>query len=41
MPAEYDSYNKRSHSVKLAPVKKEVKHIEQKPRKGLFSVPRG
>lgn len=40
MPAEYDSYNKKSHSVKPAPVKKEVKHVEQKPRKGLFIVPR-
>ena len=39
-PAEYDSYKKRSHSVKPASVKKEVKPIEQKPRKGLFSVPR-
>lgn len=39
-PAEYDSYKKRSHSAKPAPVKKEVKPIEQKQRKGLFSVPR-
>ena len=39
-PAEYDSYKKRSHSVSSAPVKKEVKPIESKPRKGLFSVPR-
>ena len=38
--AEYDSYKKRSHSVKPTQVKKEVKPIEQKPRKGLFSVPR-
>lgn len=37
-PAEYDSYKKKSHSVTT--VKKEVKPIEQKPRKGLFSVPR-
>ena len=40
LPAEYDSYKKRSHCVPSAPVKKEVKPIEQKPRKGLFSVPR-
>ena len=39
-PAEYDSYKKRSHAVKPEPVKKEVKPSEQKPRKGLFSVPR-
>ena len=39
-PAEYDSYKKKSHSAKPAPVKKEVKSSEQKPRKGLFSVPR-
>jgi hypothetical protein len=40
-PAEYDKYKKRSHSVKPAdPIKKEVKSIEQKSRKGLFSVPR-
>ena len=40
IPAEYDKYKKRSHSAKAAPVKKEVKPVEQKPRKGLFSVPR-
>lgn len=40
-PAEYEKYKKKSHSVKpTTPVKKEVKPIEQKPRKGLFSVPR-
>ena len=39
-PAEYDKYRKTSHSAKVIPVKKEVKPIEQKPRKGLFSVPR-
>ena len=39
-PAEYDSYKKKSHSAKPTPVKKEVKPIESKPRKGLFSVPR-
>ena len=38
-PAEYDRYKKRSHSAN-APAKKEVKPVEQKPRKGLFSVPR-
>lgn len=39
-PAEYDKYKKKSHSVKPAPVKKEVKQVEQKQRKGLFSVSR-
>lgn len=39
-PAEYDRYKKKSHAVKPAPVKKEVKPVEQKHRKGLFSVPR-
>ena len=39
-PAEYDSYKKASHAVKPAPIKKEAKQIEQKPRKGLFSVAR-
>lgn len=40
-PAEYDSYKKKSHSLKSStPIQKEVKPIEQKPRKGLFSVPR-
>ena len=37
-PAEYSRYKQRSHAV--TPVKKEVKSVEQKPRKGLFSVPR-
>lgn len=39
-PAEYEKYKKAPHAVNPAPVKKEVKPIEQKPRKGLFSVPR-
>lgn len=40
-PAQYDKYKKTSHSAKPSQsVKKEVKHIEQKSRKGLFSVPR-
>ena len=39
-PAEYDKYKMKSHSAKPAPVVKEVKPVEQKPRKGLFSVPR-
>lgn len=40
-PAEYDRYKRKSHSTKpVASTKKEVKPIEQKPRKGLFSVPR-
>lgn len=39
-PAEYERYKKRSHAASTAPAKKEVKSIEQKPRKGLFSVPR-
>lgn len=40
-PAEYDKYKKKSHCAKPAtPIKKEVKSVEQKPRKGLFSVPR-
>ena len=40
-PAEYDKYKKKSHSDHpVAPIKKEVKPIEQKQRKGLFSVPR-
>lgn len=40
-PAEYDKYKKKSHSAKPAtPIKKEVKPVEQKPRKGLFSVSR-
>ena len=40
MPAEYDRYKKKSHAAKPEPIKKEVKPVEQKPRKGLFSVPR-
>ena len=40
-PAEYDSYKKKSHSATpTTSIKKEVKPIEQKQRKGLFSVPR-
>lgn len=40
-PAEYDKYKKKYHSAKPAETtKKEVKPIEQKQRKGLFSVPR-
>lgn len=40
-PAEYDKYKKKSHSAKpTTSIKKEVKPSEQKPRKGLFSVPR-
>lgn len=40
-PAEYERYKKVSHAVKPeAPIKKEVKPVEQKSRKGLFSVPR-
>lgn len=40
-PAEYEIYRKRSHSAKPTSLtKKEVKPIEQKQRKGLFSVPR-
>lgn len=39
-PAEYSRYKMKSHSVKLDPKMKEVKPIEQKSRKGLFSVPR-
>lgn len=40
-PAEYSRYKQRSHAVAPTPVKKEVKPVEQKSRKGLFSVPRG
>lgn len=40
-PAEYEKYKKKSHSVKPnTTIKKEVKPIEQKQRKGLFSVSR-
>lgn len=40
-PAEYEKYKMKSHCASSnTPVKKEVKSIEQKPRKGLFSVPR-
>lgn len=40
-PAEYEKYKTKSHAAKPdTPVKKEVKPIEQKQRKGLFSVPR-
>jgi len=37
-PAAYDTYKKKSHSINS--IKKEVKRIEQKPRKGLFSLSR-
>lgn len=41
-PAEYGKYKQKSHSAKdVSPVKKEVKPVEQKQRKGLFSVSRG
>lgn len=39
-PAEYENYKKKSHSAKPQPITKEVKPVEQKQRKGLFSVPR-
>lgn len=44
-PAEYERYKKKSHSAndsakKDDSAKKEVKQVEQKQRKGLFSVPR-
>ena len=40
-PAQYNSYKKQSHSVNTSSqIKKEVKPVEQKQRKGLFSVPR-
>lgn len=39
-PAEYSRYKMRSQSAKPVSTMKEVKPIEQKPRKGLFSVPR-
>lgn len=40
-PAEYDKYKQKSHSVQAnAPTKKEVSPVEQKQRKGLFSVAR-
>lgn len=38
-PAQYNSYKNKSQST-ATQVKKEVKPIEQKQRKGLFSVPR-
>lgn len=39
--SEYEQYKTRSHAVKPdTSVKKEVKPVEQKQRKGLFSVPR-
>lgn len=39
IPAEYEQYKKKSHTIEaVAPVKREVKHSEQKQRKGLFSV---
>ena len=39
-PAEYTKYKLRSHSATPTSEKKEVKPVEQKQRKGLFSVPR-
>jgi hypothetical protein len=39
-PAEYSRYKMKSHSAKSISTMKEVKPIEQKPGKGLFSVPR-
>lgn len=40
-PAEYEKYKNKSHTAKSAEiVRKEVKPVEQKQRKGLFSVPR-
>lgn len=38
-PAEYDSYKKKNSSP-VAATRKEGKKVEQKPRKGLFSVTR-
>ena len=39
--AQYDEYKKRRHTVKQpTQIKKEVKPVEQKQRKGLFSVSR-
>ena len=38
-PAEYDKYKKKSHA-EVSAYRKEVSSVEQKPRKGLFSVPR-
>ena len=38
--SEYDKYKKKSHSTKPVTIKKEEKQVEQKPRKGLFSVTR-
>lgn len=41
IPAECDTYKTKYRSAALAhPIKKEVKQIEPKPRKGLFSIPR-
>ena len=39
-PSEYEKYKKTVHTTRPAPIKKEVKPVEQKSRKGLFSVPR-
>lgn len=39
-PSEWEKYKKKSHAVKAVEPKKEVRKVEQKPRKGLFSVPR-
>ena len=39
-PSEWETYKKKSYTAKPTAVKKEVKKVEQKPRKGLFSVSR-
>lgn len=39
-PSEYDRYKMKSHSVCKLQSTKEVKPVEQKQRKGLFSLPR-
>ena len=39
-PAEYNRYKTKSHSATTTPTKREVKPVEPKQRKGLFSVPR-
>lgn len=40
-PAEYETYKKKSYAAEpTAPIKKEVKPVEQKPRKGLFIISR-
>lgn len=39
-PSEWETYKKQSHVVKPVKEKKEVIKVEQKPRKGLFSLTR-